>query len=533
MITLGTKLIELLQAQGVEHVFGIPGVHTIELYRGLAESALQHHTPRHEQGAGFMADGYARVSGKPGVCFIITGPGMTNIATAMGQAYADSIPMLVISSVNPRDALGHMNGMLHEMPDQRAFTAKITRFSHTLGRVTDLPLVLDRAFAVFRSAKPGPVHIEIPTDLLGSSASELSTTQPRNPPAPPCPADRDIETAAQVLRHTNRPLILAGGGARHAAAGIQTLAECLDTPVVMTVNGRGILSHRHPLAVSASPSLKAVRSLVDQSDVVLALGTELGPTDYNMYSTSPFRVDGMLIRCDIDATQLCRNLRSDYCLLGDAALTVNQLMQRLDGNASERGGPNRAGRTMDESRAELPANIRRHVQIIEQIRDAVPNATFVGDSTQLVYAGNLLFGVDAPNHWFNSSTGFGTLGYALPAAIGAAIAIPESPVLCIAGDGGLQFVLGELGAIMDAGVPIIVLVWNNDGYGEIKHHMLNAGVTPTAVDLYTPDFCQLANAYGMAAKRPKQLEEAISCIVQAVDDREPLLLQLDEALMMS
>ena len=533
MTTLGTKLSALLQAQGVEHVFGIPGVHTIELYRGLAESALQHHTPRHEQGAGFMADGYTRVSGKPGVCFIITGPGMTNIATAMGQAYADSIPMLVISSINPRDTLGHMNGMLHEMPDQRGFSAKITRFSHTLGRVPDLPLVLERAFAVFHSAKPGPVHIEIPTDLLGASASELNTTQPRIPPAPPCPADQDIETAAHVLRSTRQPLILAGGGARHAATGIQALAECLDSPVVMTVNGRGILPHGHPLAVSASPSLKAVRSLVDQSDVVLALGTELGPTDYNMYSISPFRIDGKLIRCDIDSTQLSRNLRADHCLAGDAALTVNQLLQRLDSSASERDGANRARRTMDESRAELSPNMRRHVQIIEQIRDAVPNATFVGDSTQLVYAGNLLFGVNAPNRWFNSSTGFGTLGYALPAAIGAAIANPEKPVLCIAGDGGLQFVLGELGAIMDASVPVIVLVWNNDGYGEIKNHMLNAGVTPAGVDLCTPDFCQLASAYGMAAERPKQLEEAISCIVQAVDDREPLLLQLDEAPMMS
>ena len=157
MATCGEVLVKLLEGYGVEQVFGIPGVHTVELYRGLARSSIRHVTPRHEQGAGFMADGYARVSGKPGVCFIITGPGMTNITTAMGQAYADSIPMLVISSVQSRSQLGGGRGKLHELPNQSALVGGVAAFSHTLMSAAELPGVLARAFAVFQAGRPRPV----------------------------------------------------------------------------------------------------------------------------------------------------------------------------------------------------------------------------------------------------------------------------------------------------------------------------------------------------------------------------------------
>ncbi|MDH0099159.1 thiamine pyrophosphate-binding protein, partial [Pseudomonas sp. GD04158] len=174
MTTCGEFLVKQLEAWGVDTVFGIPGVHTVELYRGLPGSGIRHITPRHEQGAGFMADGYARVSGKPGVCFIITGPGMTNILTAMGQAYADSIPMLVISSVNERARLGLGKGYLHELPNQRAMTAGVTAFSHTLMSVEELPGVLARAFAVFEGERPRPVHIELPLDIITAEATHMA-----------------------------------------------------------------------------------------------------------------------------------------------------------------------------------------------------------------------------------------------------------------------------------------------------------------------------------------------------------------------
>src|SRR5687768_1442594 len=198
MRTVGMYLAELLEVYGVEVIFGIPGVHTVELYRGLPNTRLRHITPRHEQGAGFMADGYARVSGRPAACFIITGPGMTNILTAMGQAFADSVPMLVISSVNRTAHLAMGQGRLHELPSQRQMVAGVAAFSHTLLHEDQLPEVLARAFAIFASARPRPVHIEIPIDVITRPADHL----PRHAvplPSRPAPAPDAIGRAAAML----------------------------------------------------------------------------------------------------------------------------------------------------------------------------------------------------------------------------------------------------------------------------------------------------------------------------------------------
>ena len=228
MTTCAQSLVRLLEGYGVDTVFGIPGVHTVELYRGLHGSRLRHVSPRHEQGAGFMADGYARASGKPGVCFIITGPGMTNILTAMGQAYADSVPMLVISTVNRREHLRLGHGHLHELPDQRAMVAGVCAFSHTLQAPSELPELLARAFAVFKCARPRPVHIEIPLDVLEMPADNLNL-MPRSLPGAPAPAGASIEAALALLNSAHRPLILAGGGARGCACLLYTSPSPRDS----------------------------------------------------------------------------------------------------------------------------------------------------------------------------------------------------------------------------------------------------------------------------------------------------------------
>ncbi|TIM85168.1 thiamine pyrophosphate-binding protein, partial [Mesorhizobium sp.] len=281
MMTVGEALITLLEAHDVDTVFGIPGVHTVELYRGLARSKIRHVTPRHEQGAGFMADGYARASGKPGVAFVITGPGLTNTITAMGQARADSVPMLVISGVNATPTLGKGLGHLHELPDQRGMMEKVALFSHRVTDADELPGVLARAFALFSSSRAGPVHIEIPTDIMVKPADGIAALLTNV--APPEPDAAAIAEAARLCAAARRPLILAGGGAKRAEAPLKRLAERMGAPVVQTANARGLL-HRHPLGVPASPSLKAVRALMAEADLVIAAGTEFGPTDYDGYS---------------------------------------------------------------------------------------------------------------------------------------------------------------------------------------------------------------------------------------------------------
>jgi acetolactate synthase I/II/III large subunit len=530
MATVGEYLVRLLECYGIDTIFGIPGVHTAELYRGLAHrdagaSRIRHVTPRHEQGAGFMADGYARACGRPAACFVITGPGLTNVLTAMGQAYADSIPMLVISSVNRRGAMGSGNGHLHELSDQRRMASAVSAFSHTITDPAELPQVMARAFAVFAAARPRPVHIELPLDLIVAPADGLAL-----PDAPPrfgrpvaCPDG--IALAAAWLAAARSPLIFAGGGALAAAESVRRLAERLDAPVVMTINARGLLPPEHPLAVSVSPSFPAVRALAAGADVVLAAGTELGPTDYDMYATGAMPRPRRLIRLDIDPEQAMRGFVPDLALIGDAALGLAALSECLAGERASNAGAERATRTQSAGIAELDAGTRRDIAILTELRDALPEAIVVGDSTRQVYAGNLGFAARAPRRWFNAATGFGALGYGLPAAIGAALADPARPVVCLAGDGGLQFTLAELGAAVEAGVRVIVLLLNNDGYGEIKLFMRQRGIAPLGVDLFTPDFMAVARGFGWHAERLDDIAGLASALRAAAVRPGPSLLE--------
>jgi acetolactate synthase-1/2/3 large subunit len=530
--TCGESLVTLLEIYGVQYVFGIPGVHTVELYRGLARSSIRHVTPRHEQGAGFMADGYARVTGKPGVCFIITGPGMTNIATAMAQAHADSIPMLVISSVNARSELGSGDGRLHELPSQREVFNGLGAFSHTLLDAADLPQVLARAFAVFESARPRPVHIEIPLDVIVSPAGVIEAScavRAAKPAAHPAA----LAAAAELLAEARRPLILAGGGAADAAAELRELAERLQAPVALTTNAKGLLPSGQPLLIGSTQSLPHTRAMIREADVVLAVGTELGETDYDVVFDGGFAIAGKLIRIDIDAQQLMRNVRPDVAIVSDAREALSELSTRLHERpvrpAATDWGAARVAAVRAANLAGCDAAMRSQQRLIDTIVGTLPGVVIAGDSTSPVYAGNFLHDAPAPRSWFNSSTGYGTLGYGLPAAIGAKLAAPRRPVVCLIGDGGLQFTLPELASAVEARVPVIVLVWNNFGYGEIRKYMAQRDITPVGVDIYTPDFAALAKAFGCEAARvddPRTLEAELR---RAVSRDVPTVIEVREA----
>lgn len=496
--TVGEHLVDLLEARGVEMVFGIPGVHTVELYRGLATSKIRHITPRHEGSAGFMADGYSRVSGKPGVCFLITGPGLTNAITAMGQARADSIPMLVISGVNRRTTLGNEAGHLHELPDQAGLMAKVALYTHTLLNGADLPAVLDRAFAAMLSARPGPVHIEVPIDVMSEEIT-LDAYRPRALP-PREPGRAEVEAAAALAAPARSPVILAGGGAKGADAALRKLAEQLDAPVVTTVNGRGLMAG-HPLSVPASPSLGAVRELIAGSDLVIAVGTQIGPTDYDMYVDGKMPKMARLIRIEVDALQATRGAVAEVVILADATKGLEALSARLGPARVAGKGAERAEAARNAAFAGLGPKMQGEVEVIRTITKTLPGAAIVGDSTQLVYAGNLYAEIDRPGAWFNAATGFGSLGFGPSAAIGAALAEKEGrPVVCLVGDGGFQFCLSDIGAAVDEKAPVIFLVWNNRGYGEIESYMIENGITPVGVRPSAPDFVAVAKAYGMYAE---------------------------------
>ncbi|KAA5839887.1 5-guanidino-2-oxopentanoate decarboxylase [Pseudomonas chlororaphis] len=537
MATCGEVLVKLLEGYGVEQVFGIPGVHTVELYRGLARSSIRHVTPRHEQGAGFMADGYARTSGKPGVCFIITGPGMTNITTAMGQAYADSIPMLVISSVQSRSQLGGGRGKLHELPNQGALVGGVAAFSHTLMSAAELPGVLARAFALFQAGRPRPVHIEIPLDVLVEEADDLLDSEPVSI-ARAGAAPAAIARMSQLLAGARRPLILAGGGAIDAAASLTRLAEWLQAPVALTINAKGMLPSRHPLLIGSTQSLVATRALVADADVVLAIGTELAETDYDVTFAGGFEIPGTLLRIDIDPDQTVRNYPPKVALVADAHSATEALLAELGKQPlSERDsawGAARAAALRSALEQQWDAPTRAQTLFLETVLQELPQIVIVGDSTQPVYSGNLTFNPERPRRWFNSSTGYGTLGYALPAAIGAWLGgaserKARGPVACLIGDGGLQFTLSELACAVEARTPIIVLLWNNQGYEEIKKYMVNRGIEPVGVDIYTPDFIGVAKALGCAAEAIDSIDGLRDALRAASDRQGPTLIEIDQA----
>jgi acetolactate synthase-1/2/3 large subunit len=503
MMTVGQALVAGLRARGVEVVFGIPGVHTIELYRGLSGGGIRHVTARHEQGAAFMADGYARVSGKPGVAFVITGPGLTNALTAMGQAREDSVPILVISGVNRRDSLGRGVGLLHELPDQAAMVRPLCPSFHVASPEA-LEGIVDQAFVALTSGRPGPVHIEIPTDVM-----PLPCATPGPGVGVTVLSVPDLTEAASRLSASKRPVILAGGGARHAGGALQALAERLDAPVIQTTNARGLM-HAHPLVVPASPSFDAPRALIAASDQILAVGTELGQTDYDMYVRGNLPDLSGMIRIDMCAEQLARH-PSAVALRADARQTLDALLPLV--TQKDAAGASRAAQARTGAHAELTPDMQDQLGFLDALRDTVPGAIIVGDSTQPVYAGNLYYDHDRPGGWFNAATGFGALGYAPGAAVGAALAAPGTPVFCLIGDGGLQFSPGELRTAVDEGLPITYLVWNNAGFGEIASAMRHAnteviGCTPSPLRL-EPFAAACDLPYQQIAPDPKALKQAL------------------------
>jgi acetolactate synthase-1/2/3 large subunit len=505
MATVGQRLIEGLADRGVEIVFGIPGVHTVELYRGLAAGRIRHVTARHEQGAAFMADGYARVSGKPGVALVITGPGVTNALTAMAQARADSVPMLVISGVNRRASLRQGLGLLHELPDQAALVAALCP-TETLVDPAELGPALDRAFARMATGRPGPVHLQIPTDVMGQDCPALAP-----PMAPPGREMPDLAPALARMAAARAPVILAGGGARRAPS-LARLARLWDAPVVQTTNARGSLFD-DPLCVPASPSLDATRALIAQADCILAVGTELGPTDYDMYVRGGLPDLSGMIRIDICPDQLARH-PAELTLQGDAEALCAALAAATIPRARS-GGARRAAAARQAARAELAqlsADMPAQLAMVEALRDACPGSVIVGDSTQPVYAANLWYDHDRPGGWFNAATGYGALGFAPGAAVGAALAAAGNRVICLIGDGGLQFSPGELRSAVDEGLPILFVVWNNAGFREIAQAMAGAGTSVIGCSpspLRMPEFAAACDLpFASVAQDPDALARA-------------------------
>lgn len=522
--TCGRAVISLLEAYGVDTVFGMPGVHTLELYKGLAASKIRHVLVRHEQGAGFMADGYARATGRPGVCVLITGPGVTNAATAMGEAYSDSVPMLVLSSVNATVDLGMGRGRLHEITSQQAVTAPLTAFSGTAMRASEVPDLLAQAFGVFACARPRPVHIALPLDVLVEPADFEFLA--RTPAPPPSPSADAMRAAVELLQRARRTVIIAGGGSIACPDALERFAVALRAPVIVTNAAKGVLADGHPLCLGATLSLSPVQELLASADLVVAVGSELAETD-SWLDRLP--LSGDLIRIDIDAMAAQRDYPASVALVGDAGQALGALNKALDGTLH---GPDCAisDAELDSVRSNctqrMSALSRIHMTLLEAMRGALPDdAIVVTDMTQIAYTGNTYYPCARPRSWFHPN-GYGTLGYALPAAIGARLGAPERAVIALVGDGGLLFTVQELATAVELGLPLVIVLWNNDGLGQIRDDMIAKGIPEVGVSPRNPDYQLLARAFGCHAVRPDSLDAFADAVTNALSCDVPTLIEV-------
>jgi 5-guanidino-2-oxopentanoate decarboxylase len=492
----GEALMHLLEAYGVTTVFGIPGEHTLELYRGIERSNVRAVTPRNEQGASFMADGYARVSGNPGVCTLITGPGVTNAATGIGQAYADSIPMLVISSANDSPSLGKGWGRLHETSDLCAITRPITAFSEMVHDPGEVPGLIARAFTLFRSQRPRPVHIAIPIDVMEMPVTE--EWKPCQLAALPVPGPAAISEAATLLASSSLSVIMVGGGAQLASDAVTALAERLNVAVIASNAGKGIVPDSNPLSLGGGVISPAVQAYLGQADVVLAIGTELAEADSFIYDLP---VNGKVIRIDIDPARFSDAFPATVAIHGDARSACEQLIEALADTAINTATANRSAE-LDQVREQQIADYteleRQHITLLDVLREELADdAVIMGDIAQLVYTGTAAMKTELPRTWFYPA-GFGTLGCALPDAIGAKLALPDKSVVALVGDGGFMFTVNELATAVEEAISIPIILWHNHSYAMIRDGMVKRGIPQIGVNPRAPDFIKLAEAFGCA-----------------------------------
>jgi thiamine pyrophosphate-dependent acetolactate synthase large subunit-like protein len=495
-VTGGAAVVDALVAHGVTDVFGIPGTHNLELYRYLPASGIRHVVTRHEQGAGYAADGYARVSGRPGVLITTSGPGITNAVTALATAYADSVPTLAISPGPARGREGADVGWLHEAKDQQGALAAVCERSVRVEAAEDIPDAVADIFEGFTARRPRPVHLEVPVDVLEGEWLRRPV-QARAAAGPVRSGPLAVTAVAAAISAATRPLIVVGGGARSAAAEVSALAD-LGIPVLTTVNGKGVLDERHPSALGASVRLAAAHDVANAADVLVLVGTEVGDSDLWGGVLSPGSAGTRtVVRIDLDPAQMHKNVRADIPVVGDAATVLADVLRVLADHGPVAFPSAGAAAARSAIAAEAARDGGPWAPIQRSLASALPADTVVaGDSSQVTYYGTVHHWPFTPANRLLYPTGYATLGYGLPAAIGAKVAQPERPVIGLFGDGAAMFSIQELVTATEQRLALPVVVVDNGGYGEIRQQMVERGIRPQAVDLHRADLPALARAVG-------------------------------------
>jgi len=525
--TGGQAVVDVLKANAVETVFGMPGVHNLAVYDALLDSGIRHLSARHEQGAAFMADGYARASGDIGVCLCTSGPALLNTATSLGTAYSDSSPVLCVASQIPLDAVGREKGYIHECRDQLACVEAVTGWSGSASTVAAVPELLHEAIVQMRSGRPRPVAVEIPCDVLDAESDiRQSSCVPVDIPRRQ-PEDTQISAAVDLLSQARRPLIWVGGGMIISGGHDELvgLAEHIQAPVFSTVLGKGAIPGDHPLSAGSAMVHPAAKPLLDSCDCLLAIGTRFTQEE-TLDWTLP--IPESLIHIDIDQNECGRNYRPAVFVHGDARQSLRALNAQM-ARLPARDEPQRRievaemrNRIVDDCRQIAPQG----VQLVETLRDALPRETVVvSDLTLAAYWCRRLLDIFEPRTniypW-----GFCTLGFGVPAAIGAKAARPDRPVVLLSGDGGFQFNNQELAVAVECQLPIVVLLFNNSGYGVLQPQQQLRYGRSLGAELRNPDFVALARAYGAESRQVTRCTDLGPAVQTAVASGQTWVLEI-------
>jgi acetolactate synthase-1/2/3 large subunit len=528
--TGGDWVIEALHAEGVRHVFGIPGVHNLPIYNALLrQSAIGHTLARHEQGAAFMADGYARSSGKPGVLIVTTGPGATNTLTALAESYSGSIPVVAIMSDVPLPVLGREVGALHEIVNQIECFKPACRWAETIADGKIIAANIQGAFELLESGRPGPVALSIPADLLASGTDgRIIARQSRG--RPPCHVD-DIRQAARMLAAADRPLLIAGGGVVSSGASVELreLASRLGAPVITTVMGRGAIADRDPLWHGVLPNKRATEEVIRAADVIFAVGCRFAHrSTQGLLLNLSFAPEQTLVHLDIDAAVIGRLFKPQLGIVGDAREGLGRLLGFLAGPPRQRDW--RSERLLGLRSAANDRFTGEVDQFIKILRQSLPDdAIVVNDQAGINYWMEWRFPVLAPRT-FLYPVGTATLGYGVPAAIGAKIANPQRQVVAVVGDGGFMFSVNELATAVKYGLGVVFVVVNDDRYGAIKYLQDRMFGLSGETELLNPDFPVLSRAFGAAGERVASLDHFGDALSRAVSRSGPTVLELRMAI---
>jgi acetolactate synthase I/II/III large subunit len=511
-LTGGQALVQSLLRHDVRTVFGLPGVQLDWIFDALYDvrDAITVVHTRHEQALSYMADGYARTTGRVGVCLMVPGPGLLNAMAGLATAYACSSPVLCLTGQIPSNLMGVGRGVLHEIKDQLTMAQSVSKWTGRAMRPEDIPGLVVEAFRQLRSGRPRPVVLEIPPDVLQAAGDvPLAVPAPVDVPAGDPEA---IDKAARMLGKAEHPIIFAGGGVVQAEAGepLRHLAETLQAPVVLTSNGKGALSDRHFLA----QNMLAARELLPRADVVLVAGTRFVQPATGSWGPGEGQT---VIQMDIDPEEIGRNRRVDVGIVADCRRGLAALATRVERYVRARPSRREELLAAKQRAADLFSSIQPQAAFTHAIREAVPeDGIVVSESTQVGYWMHLGFPVYRPRTFLTSGYQ-GTLGYGFPTALGAQAGNPTTPVVSINGDGGFMYNVQELSTVVRHKLNVATIVFNDDAFGNVlRIQRQNFGGHVIASDLRNPDFLTLAQAFGIEGVRtdsPDGLRAALRAVL--------------------